>query len=107
MKPKSLPLPEHLQPLFWDQDFGSLDWDADRNLIVRRILQNGNWPAIKWLRSAWGDESLRIWLLAHAGGRLNPRQLRYWQLTLDLPSQDVDGWIARGKGNPWERRVRR
>jgi hypothetical protein len=105
MKPGSTFLPEILQPLFWDVEFSTLDWDSDRDLIVRRILQTGNWPAVRWLRSAWGDVALRAWLQSHAGGRLNPRQLRYWELVLNLPAQEVDRWIDRAKNNPWGRRV--
>lgn len=105
MKPASFPLPEILRPLFWDVDFSALDWETDRDLIVRRILQSGNWPAIQWLRAAWGDEPLRGWLQAHAGGRLTSRQLRYWELVLNLPAQAVDDWIAQAKNSPWERRV--
>jgi len=105
MKGVAASLPEMLQPLFWDQDFAALDWHTDRDFIVRRILQAGSWPAVRWLRSAWGDEALRAWLEAHTGGRLDPRQLRYWELVLDLPAQDVEHWIARAKDSPWERRV--
>ena len=105
MKPLSTELPEFLRPLFWDVDFSALDWETDRNLIVRRILQTGSWPAIQWLRSTWGDQSLRTWLRAHAGGRLSQRQLRYWGLILDLPEQEVEPWIARAKDSLWERRT--
>jgi len=105
MKPNAGSLPEILQPLFWDQDFASLNWETDRDFIVRRILQMGSWSAVRWLRSTWGDEALRTWLEARAGAPLGPRQLRFWELVLDLPSQQVEHWIARSKDNPWERRV--
>ena len=105
MKRVSLLLPEILRPLFWDVDFSALNWETDRDLIVRRILQTGNWLAIRWLRLTWGDGPLRAWLQAHAGGRLSPRQLRYWELILSLPAQEVDHWIARTKDSLWERRV--
>ncbi len=94
-----------LRPLFWDQDFIDLDWEGDRDFIVRRILQSGDWSAICWLRASWGDEALRLWLLAHSSSQLNPRQLRFWELILDLPGQDVDRWIAQVKNSPWESRV--
>lgn len=101
------PLPERLRPLFWDVDFSSLDWELDHNLIVRRILQDGNWAAVRWLRSTWGDAAVRGWLITHAGGRLSPRQLRYWELVLDLSGQEVNKWINLTKESPWERRLTR
>ncbi|HJW89553.1 MAG TPA: helix-turn-helix domain-containing protein [Anaerolineales bacterium] len=105
MMSSSLPLPEMLEPLFWDLDFSALSWQADRDLIVRRILQKGGWPAVRWLRSFWGDQDVRRWLEEHAGGRLSPRQLRYWELVLNLPEQEVEVWIARAKDSLWEKRV--
>ena len=98
------PLPGTLRPFFWDQDFLALDWERDRDFIVRRVLQAGDFAAIRWLRSALGDEQLHSWLLRHEGGRLSPRQLRYWELILDLPSEAVDAWVAKTKNNPWGKR---
>jgi hypothetical protein len=105
VKPVSTPLPDTLRPLFWDVDFTALDWETDRDPIVRRILGVGGWPALRWLRSTWGDENLRGWLIAHHGGRLSPRQLRYWELILELPPQQVNEWIAQARSSLWERRV--
>ena len=105
MNPVSIPLPELLQPLFWDVDFATLDWETDRDLIVRRVLQAGSWSAIHWPRSVWSDNALRLWLETHAGGRLSPRQLRFWELVLNLPAQEVDHWIAKTKNSLWETRV--
>lgn len=105
MKPVPTELPEFLRPFFWDLDFSGLAWQTDRDLIVRRILQAGNWPAVSWLRATWGDERLRDWLQAHAGGSLSPRQLRYWELVLNLPAKEVDGWIAQVNNSPWGRRL--
>ena len=105
MKQAANPLPELLRPLFWDIEFYSLDWKTDRDFIVRRILQAGSWTAVRWLRATLGDEALRAWLEAHNGSRLGPRQLRYWELVLDLPAQEVDRWIVQAKNSPWGRRV--
>jgi len=97
-------LSDLLPSLFWDVDFANLDWEADRDLIVGRILEAGSWPAVRWLRSFWGDQAVRAWLEAHAGARLSPRQLRYWELVLNLPPKEVEEWIARAKNSLWEKR---
>lgn len=105
MTTDSSPLPEILRPLFWDVDFNTLAWETDRDWIVRRILQTGNWQSLRWLRSVLGDEGLRLWLETHSGGGLSPRQLRFWELVLNLPSQEVDHWIEQTKSSPWGKRV--
>jgi hypothetical protein len=105
MKQVQRSLPEFLRSLFWDVDFAALDWEADRDLIIRRVLQAGSWSAVRWLRSACGDQALRAWLSVHTGGRLSPRQLRFWELVLNIPSQEVDHWIAETKNGPWGRRT--
>lgn len=98
-------LPEFLKPLFWDVVFGELEWGKDRNLVVRRILQSGNWEAVRWLRKYWGDTAISAWIEAHHGSRLNPRQLRYWQVVLEMPARTVDEWVSQARGTLWERRI--
>ncbi len=105
MKPISGSLPDFLKPFFWDVDFDSLDWQSDQNFIARRILQSGSWQAVSWLRAAWGDQALRSWLEAQEGSRLTPRQLRFWELVLDLPAQEVEQWVEDARNNPWGRRI--
>jgi hypothetical protein len=36
---------------------------------------------------------LARWLRERRGRGLDPRQMRYWQVILDLPAQEVDQWI--------------
>ncbi len=67
-------LPLELRPLFGDVDFNSLNWGAHCPLIIQRILETGNWQAIRWLRSAVGDETLRHFLIPRQGKGLSPRQ---------------------------------
>lgn len=99
-------LPEALRPLFWEHDFDAVDWREDRDLIIERILAAGPWEAVRWLWRQVGDEGLRGWLRQRRGRPLNRRQLRFWQLVLDLPGDEVDGWLAAREPDPWERRHR-
>src|SRR5262249_47585148 len=98
------PLPTLLRPYFWDHNFRKLDWERDRELVVRRILSDGSWPAVQWLRSRLGDDALRDWLRERRGARLSPRQLRLWELVLDLPHREVSGWLIMRHPDVWERR---
>ena len=100
-------LPAFLQPYFWDHDFARLDWESHRNFIIRRVLQAGNWEALIWLREQLGDNVLRRWIEEHRGGGLSPRQLRFWELLLELPHAEVNQWVAVARNTIWERRIQR
>ena len=98
------PLPKNLKPYFWDYSFSKLSLNKDRDLIIRRVLSNGSWETVLWLRKKIGDENLKKWLLAHQGRGLSPRQLRYWELILDLPDRQVNNWVNFANQHPWGRR---
>ncbi len=97
-------LPESLRAFFWDYRFDQLSWKTDHELIIRRLLMNGSWDAITWLRRQTGDDGLRKWLTAHRGRGLSPRQLRFWSLVLDLPGRQVDVWARQAKAGAWNQR---
>lgn len=96
-------LPSRLETLFWDCDFASLNWQRNRNFIIRRILDRGAWNAVTWLRGAVGDMAIRDWMLAKDGGGLDPRKLRFWGLILDLPVSSVDEWVMKARQSSWHR----
>ncbi len=97
-------MPSWLSAYFWDYSFGELSWEADRDLIIRRLLTEGSWDAVTWLRQHLGDDGLRHWLIAHRGRGLSPRQLSFWSLILNLPHQQVAGWMNISRNSPWSRR---
>jgi hypothetical protein len=97
-------LPAELRPLFWDHKFARLTWDKDRDLIVGRVLAEGAWSAVQWLRSRFGDAGLREWLLRRRGAGLSPRQLRFWELILDLPHRRVNEWLRSPGRASWDQR---
>lgn len=99
------PLPKFLTPFFWEYGDQSLSWASDRELIIRRILRNGNWRAVRWLWKQMGDEGLRKWIYNHQGADLSPRQLRFWEVQLELNRQQVNERIARKVDSIWEKRL--
>jgi hypothetical protein len=99
-------LPAELKPLFWDHDFHRLRWEKDRDLIISRILSQGDWQALEWLRSQVDTASLREWLLNRRGADLSSRQLRFWELILELPRHKVNEWLKDKGRMVWERRAR-
>ncbi|MEI8374984.1 MAG: hypothetical protein WCJ35_19340 [Planctomycetota bacterium] len=99
-------LPEMLRPLFWDSAFDQISWQGHRNYVVRRVLSAGTWDAICWLRARLGDAALRQWIEQHEGRGLSSRQLRFWELVLDLPCELVDAWLGSEGRRIWEGRGR-
>jgi len=97
-------LPDSLRPFFWDYRFSSISLPDDRNFVIRRILSQGSWEAVRWLRKEIGDIELREWLIAHKGRGLSPRQLRYWELLFNLPSRQVNQWVQIAKNGVWTQR---
>jgi hypothetical protein len=97
-------LPARLKPFFWDVPFRSLTFDRDRDLIIRRLLDQGDWEAVKWLRARLSDRDLRNWLMSCNGAGLSPRRLRFWQLVLDLPERDVGDWLRSKTRRVWDQR---
>lgn len=98
-------MPEQLRALFWDVTFEDLSWDLHHDFIAARILERGSLQDIQWLRQYWGDSALRDFILIRQGKGLTPRQMRYWQLILDLPAEQVDRWIAQFRNSVWGRRT--
>lgn len=100
----SASLPKSLQKYFWDYSFKDLSWSKDRDLIIRRLLTDGSWESILWLRKQIGDDSLRRWLITHQARSLSPRQIRFWSLVLDLPKLRVEAWTQTARSSPWSQR---
>ena len=94
-KLRSKCLPRRLQPFFWDRDFRNLSMNSDTDFIVGRLLAEGDWDSVRWLRRSVGSKVLRDWFNRHSGAGLSPRSLRFWELVLGLDRNRVNLWISR------------
>ncbi len=101
---KSISLPKSLKRYFWDYSFKDLSWLKDRDLIIRRLLTDGSWESIQWLRKRIGDDDLRRWLITHQARGLSSRQIRFWSLILALPKLRVEAWARTARSSPWSQR---
>jgi len=100
------PLPDLLRSLFWDYPFDDLRWPAHRDFVIGRVLQSGGTPATAWLRNEVPAVELTDWIGRRNGRGLDARQLRFWQVALNLPAADVDRWVALTREGAWEGRTR-
>jgi hypothetical protein len=100
-------LPKRLEPFFWDYAFHRLSWERDRDLVIARVLEHGDWDAIQWLRARVPAGELRQWIINRQGRGLDARRLRFWELVLDLPHRQVNRWMATQRQSPWHQRTHR
>jgi hypothetical protein len=100
-------LPGMLRGLLWDYDWKELSWEEDRDLILARVLSAGSWDAVTWLRSQVTDRELREWLARRHGAGLSPQRLRFWELVLELPHDQVNTWLAEERRKTWDVRASR
>ena len=96
-----------LREFFWDYDFSALSWETDRDLITARTLAEGSWVAVRWLRTHIDDAALRDWIIARNGAGLDPQQLRFWEVKLDLPRKLVNAWLRDPARRVWDERTKR
>ena len=98
-------LPASLRPLFWEYEFKKLSWEHDSDLITSRILSVGNIEDWRWLQQIIGRHGIREHILKHRGRGLDRRQLRFWQVLVDLPGKTVDLWLAEENRKVWDQRA--
>lgn len=97
-------LAPELRRLFWEYDFDALSGERDAQFIAKRILTHGGLRDWDWLRNRVGDAFLREWILENNGAGMDKRRLRYWELILNLPTEQVNQWVTAQADSIWGRR---
>ena len=100
-------LPGRMKNFFWDYPFRRLRIDKDRDLVISRLLDQGDWEAVQWLRTRLSDRDLKNWLLSRRGAGLSARKLRFWELVLELPEREVNDWLRSKTRQVWDQRAER
>ncbi|MDE2751905.1 MAG: helix-turn-helix transcriptional regulator [Gemmatimonadota bacterium] len=98
-------LPESMRDLFWDHPFEDLSWPADRDFVIARILGAGDWDSVTWLRERVEPDQLRQWLVRRRCRGLDARRIRFWELILGLPADQVEEWVREAWEGVWENRL--
>lgn len=97
-------LPQSIASLFWDHPAGAVALALHRDFVVERVLARGSWDDICWLRREVGDDALRHAIAVGRGRSLSRPQLRFWELVLELPQDDVEHWLSLPAREIWDRR---
>jgi hypothetical protein len=91
-------LPEHTRRLFPGVEADALGAGAGRDLLIGRLLEEGDGEDLRWLVAEVGEAALAEWL-ARQGWRLSGRSRPLWELVLDRraparprPAADLWPW---------------
>lgn len=100
-------LPESLYPLFWEYDVTTIDTVRHTDVIICRIMERGTWAAMEWLLQNFSKSEIAGFLERKGKRLLPPRELNYWAMVCDLPSDKRHKWVkeARENRNEWRSRV--
>lgn len=89
--------PPDVKRLLWDVDPDALDPERHLDFVIERVMQRGNWSAMRWLRARLPTERL-VEVLDRRGHRLSARDYAYWRLVLGMPQSEQ---AAGGGRPPW------
>lgn len=98
---------DFLYPLFWEYDPATLDIAAHADLIIGRIMEQGDWAAMRWLRQTYPLERLVTFLEGRGRRILPPRELNYWALVCGVDGERRRQWVedARNSTDVWRTRT--
>jgi hypothetical protein len=98
-------LPPRVRSLFWEHGDRDISAEEHPDFVIDRVLSSGDWQSSRWLRQQVGDAAIRERVTRTHGRHLDPRQLRLWQVLLDLPEAEVTRWLDRDERRLWDRRA--
>ncbi len=77
-------IPKTTMPFFQEYNFAVLDLERDIELILERILQNGNREEVRWLLHHYGNKRVKQWITTTGSRRLSRRRYHLWCVLLDV-----------------------
>lgn len=78
-------IPASAAPFFQEYRFADLNAEADRLLIIERLLAFGDRRELRWLFRRYGRMEIRAWVEQHGHQRLTPKRYNFFCVLLDLP----------------------
>jgi len=75
-------LPDNAKTLFQEVKIDSLDLKKHRDFIVSRIIEDGTFGDVKWLRENYSDEDITE--VVKKARNISRSTASYWQLILNI-----------------------
>jgi len=87
------PKPIFEKRIFWDVDFGKLDYDAKANFVIERVFERGDVEDIRQCRRYYGEEKVKTALLT---AKFLPLQtIHFASAIIDKPIEEFRCYILR------------
>jgi len=77
-------IPVSLKPFFQEYDFGKLDAERHRELVIERALGYGDRREARWLYKRYGRKAIADWVREYGSRLLSRRRFSYWRTVLDI-----------------------
>ena len=87
-------LPRWLQSFFWDARLRSISIGDHANYVLERLLEFGDWRALRWVFATYSRARVRAFLLSRGADVLSPRTWSFWSLYCGLngPQRAHQSW---------------
>jgi hypothetical protein len=95
-------LPSDAAWLFPEYDFGSMNLQEHRGVIIERVLERGSWDQVRWLFVTYGEAEVAEWVRQHGFRLLSKRSFALWRLALRVSDYVAPEWaIEAREAEPW------
>ena len=74
-------------PFFWDTDVTKIDAFKDYYIVIERLIEYGNDPAIKWMMATYPKEQIQE--VVKTSRKISGKTASLWQNYYDLPREVV------------------
>lgn len=96
--PRAPTIPPSFSPLFPEYDIKTLNIERDSDLILGRILEDGNRREISWANQQYSLKKRQAFIESRGHRSLSPRALRFWSLILETSAKpDTQSWRSLGR----------
>jgi len=93
-------IPNEWHKYFWEVEAEDVDLDENTPYVLGRVLEHGNFDAVRKLRRYYGDGRLKEFLLSTNARVLGKPTMRYWQVILNLSLEECEQISSIRNKNP-------
>lgn len=93
-------IPKEWHQYFWEVKPEEVDLEKNDYYVIGRVLEHGNIAAVRKLRRHYGDQRLKQFLLSTYARGLSKRIMRFWQVVLNLSSEECEQISSIRNKNP-------
>lgn len=80
-------IPRQLERFFWDVDFTAIDTERNKDYIITKILEYGDFDALKWLFGNFVSDDIQQVLIERRG--FSQKTANFWRVFFNLPEDRI------------------